>query len=139
MKVKVIGSELGGTKYFDKDDVEIINKEKAVKRSDKVNVEVTLQEAAQIYVLLGKVNGTVGFNAYKTFKDLVDPKGEAWNKCIAGKFESIHYLGVQKEFEAAIFDRKTPEQQELDELMSQISDLQKQAEVLQGMIGKSSK
>lgn len=33
-KYKVIGSELGGTKYFDKNDVEIINEEKAMKRAD---------------------------------------------------------------------------------------------------------
>lgn len=136
LEYKVVGSELVGTKYFDKDDVEIIEEEKAMKREDRVNVEITLHEAAWLYAITAKANGTVGYNVYKTLKSLVDPEGEAYDECIAGKFDLIDYKSIKREFEAAIFDRKSPEQVELDKLMSQISDLQKQAEKLQEVIAK---
>ena len=137
LEYKVVGSELVGTKYFDKDDVEIINEgKKAMKREDKVNVEITLQEAACLYAITAKANGTDGYNVYKTLKSLVDPEGKAYNECIAGKFDLIDYKSVEREFVAAIFDRKSPEQVELDKLMSQIQDLQAQAQKLQQVVNK---
>lgn len=36
-------------------------------------------------------------------------------------------------------NKQTPEQKQLQEVMDKISDLQKQAEILQSMVGKSSK
>lgn len=123
-------------RYFDKDDVEIINEEKAMKREDKVSVEMTLQEAAWLYAITARANGTVGYGIYKIFKSLVDPDGKAYNKCVADKFDLIDYRVVQKEFEAAIFDKKSPAQIELEGLQMKISELQDQAAKLQGLISK---
>ena len=119
-----------------KTDVEIINEEKAMKREDKVNIEMTLQEAAWLYAISAKANGTVGYDVYKNLKGLVDPEGTAYNECLVGKFDLIDYKSVQSKFEAAIFDCKTPEQIELDKLMSQISELTTQAEKLQALVNK---
>lgn len=110
--------------------------EKAMKREDKVNIEITLQEAAWLYAISAKANGTVGWYVYKTLKDFVDPKCEAYVKCINGKFDLIDYRSVQPEFEAAIFDRKSPEQLQLAEVMSKISDLQAEAVKLQALVNK---
>lgn len=132
---KEVGSP-GVNRYFDKDDVEIIQEDKTMKREDKINVELTLQDVAWLYALAARANGSVGYGIYKTLKSIIDPDGTAYNKYIAGKLDLIDYRAVQEGFEAEIFGRKSPEQKQLDILMKQITDLQKQAEKLQGIVGK---
>jgi len=107
-----------------------------MKREDKINIEMTLQDAAWLYAISARSNGTVGYNLYKTLKSFVDPDGVAYGKFIADKISLIDYRAVQDGFEAEIFDRKSAEQKQLDILMQQITDLQKQAEKLQGIVGK---
>lgn len=123
-------------RYFDKGDVEIIEEKKQIKREDKINIEMTLQDAAWLYAISARANGTVGYSLYKTLKSFVDPDGVAYNKFIADKFNLIDYRAVQEAFEAEIFGRKSAEQKQLDILMQQITDLQAQAEKLQDVIGK---
>jgi hypothetical protein len=125
-----------GKKHFHKDDVEIINEEKIMKREDKASIEITLQEATSLYALTSRANGNVGCSLYKTLKSLVDVDGGAYNKCLAGKFDLIDYRSIQEEFEATIFDRRTAEQIQLEVLQEKIADLTREAEKLQGLISK---
>jgi hypothetical protein len=129
--LKVDGSYFLPNVYF-----EIIEEKKQMKREDKINIEMTLQDAAWLYAISARANGTVGYSLYKTLKSFVDPDGVAYNKFIADKFNLIDYRAVQEGFEAEIFGRKSAEQEQLDILMQQITDLQQQAEKLQGIIGK---
>lgn len=105
-----------------------------MKREDKVNIEITLQEAAWLYALTSQSNGVHTLNLFKTFMMLVDPEGKAYDKHIRDNLKLVNYIHVQKEFESAIFDRKTPEQLQLAEVMSKISDLQAEAAKLQELI-----
>lgn len=130
---KVIGSELGGTKYFDKDDVEIINEEKQMKREDKISLEMTLQEAARIYAILGRTNGDINTTLYSKLRNMLDKDGKAY-KITEGQIGIVGYYTIQKELEAAIFDQKTPAQIELEALQTKISELQVQATKLQELI-----
>ena len=132
---KLVSNESHGS-YFDKYDVELINEEKKMKREDKINLEMTLQGVAWLYAITARANGTIGYDIYKNLKSMVDPDGKAYNKYLGGKFNLIDYRSVQEEFEAAIFDRKSPAQIELEALQTKINELQSQAEKLQGLINK---
>ena len=121
--------------YFAKDDVEIINEEKVMKREDKINLEMTLKEAARIYAVLGRTNGDIRTDLYSKLKEMFDRDGKAYEITV-DSLNVVHYYTIQKEFEEAIFDQKSPAQIELEALQTKINELQTQAAKLQGLINK---
>lgn len=150
LEYKVIGSELGGTKYFDKDDVEIINEESVMKRSDlRTGMRVIHgnhpRHSDTVFIVindLGKVFGSndTGFNYIASYTQSLEMSGGIWDVTEVYDCPKANILDFNIKGDL-LWKRntQTPEQKQLQEVMDKISDLQKQAEILQGMVGKSSK
>lgn len=148
---KVIGSELVGTKYFDKDDVEGIKEDRTMFdiKKDKWFIYTPTPEISKVVQRWLFAQGFV----WQHFKDAeihctdsrylklspseddafchtdtIDPKYDK-SKEIKLTFktivDSVEYPETQ-----------TPEQKQLQEVMTKISELQEQAEKLQGLINK---
>lgn len=157
---KLVSDESWGS-YFDKDDVEIINEERSMKKSDlKTGMRVTLRDGTTRMVMVGVQHGWCPREGTDAEDFLVNPVQGTWQwdrlsrytedmKC--GTLNSTDWDIMIVEIPKHPFDifyhndgfeeiwqrvDKTPEQVELDKLMSQISELQKQAEKLQEVVNK---
>lgn len=153
LEYKVIGSELGGTKYFDKDDVEMVQ-ENSVFNMSKNNwfIYTPTRDSSKItqewlfsqgFVWQHHKDKTVRYtdSLYLKLSPFTD-SAFCHTDSIDLKYDSAKEIKLNIKTIVASVDYpeiETPEQKQLQEVMDKISDLQKQAEILQGMVGKSSK
>lgn len=151
LEYKVIGSELVGTKYFDKDDVEIINEEKTMFdiKKDSWFIYTPTHEISKLvqnwlfdqgFVWQHHEDTSVRYTSSLYLKlspyttgafchtDSIDPKYDT------SKEIKLTFKAVVDSVEFP--ELKTEEQKQLDILMQQITDLQAQAEKLQAIVGK---
>lgn len=143
---KVIGSELVGTKYFDKDDVEIIDEEKFMKKSDlKSGMHVELRNGHTYMVLTDGYYG--GFCL--VLVGAVGWANDVWNEDMTCRESNgldimkVHTTPIYNVMEISnqrklVWERveQTPEQKQLQEVMTKISELQDQANKLQELVNK---
>lgn len=125
--------------FFDKNDVEIINEGKVMKSTDKITLEFTGKQLAKIYALSGKSNGPDECCVFATLKQMFDPRQEKYAEMLSviQRADILNYSDYGRQWEEFLFRaEQTPEQKQLAEVMTKISELQKQAEKLQGLINK---
>ena len=152
---KVIGSELGGTKYFDKDDVEIINEGKEVKTFTKADLKtgmrVTLRDGTSRIALIGvhhkfynspadAENSNLLVNPIKGSQQWIQlssytedlkcsvPGSEYWDVVTVGVPNHPYDVFYYTDGFTEIWqrDERTPEQKQLDITKGQITDLRLQ-------------
>jgi len=142
---KLVSNESHGS-YFDKYDVEIINEEKIMKKSDlKSGMHVELRNGHTYMVLTDGYYG--GFCL--VLIGAIGWANDAWNEdmtCRESKdldIMKVHTPPIYNVMEISnqrklVWERveQTPEQKQLQQMLTKISELQTQAEKLQGLINK---
>lgn len=135
----------GVSRYFDKDDVEIIQEEKTMKKGDlKTGMRVVTADG-----WFGICLNLEGKNVIVSEKDylFIDTMTDDMTYKDASGCNVVEVYGLPKSYLHMINpnvkgdllwkrDQKTEEQKQLDILLEQITDLQKQAEKLQSIVGK---
>lgn len=152
LEYKVIGSELGGTKYFDKDDVEILKQNSMFDmKKDRWFIRTPTPEisaAVQEWLFEKGFGWQSDRGQVVQYTDtnylMLSPYEDGrfcHTSCIDARLKEKEIKVTIKPAVDSVYypEIETPEQKQLEEVMDKISDLQKQAEILQGMIGKSSK
>lgn len=112
-----------------------------MKKEDIVSFSISAREALRLYAVISKTNGDVTTDLYKELKALLDPKQEIYNKYIEefSGISNINYYGIQYTLEAEVFKEKSKAEEQLDNVMSKLAELQKEAEQLQETIKKEKK
>jgi hypothetical protein len=148
LEYKVIGSELGGTKYFDKDDVEIIKEEKTMKKSDLKSGMRVLTHSQRLGIVLKDIGvlawiggGYTNLTSYREDLKYLGP-----SEMYSGMDIHIVFEGFTQDSDVLNFNEtgvllwdrreKTPEQIQLDIVIEKIAELQTQASELQNLVNK---
>lgn len=106
-----------------------------MKKEDKITVEITLAELAQIYAVMGKVNGSTYCTLYGKGKNLLDPDRKALDQVTHGKSKAdfLNFSSYENQFFDLIFNKKTEAQLKIEELQATIEKAQQQIEQLKEM------
>lgn len=108
-----------------------------MKAKDKVSVEMTNEEAAYLYILLGHTHGSLGYNLYCNIQDaLNDSDSENLDKVMGMQPHSFVDLKNSDFLEDALNKvfftaEETPKKKQLRELQETIQKAQEQIEKLQ--------
>ena len=146
---KVIGSELGGTKYFDKDDVEIINEENEVKTFTKADLRTGMRVVhgkhprhTQLDAIVVRDLGQVlfkdgGYNYLDSYDNNLGQQGSVWDitEVYDVPMRGVLDFNVKGDLLWKL-EKQTPEQKQLQVVMTKISELQAHAKNLQELINK---
>jgi hypothetical protein len=153
LEYKVIGSELSGTKYFDKDDVEIINEGKQMKKSDLKSGMKVITRCGKEYIVIA--GGTSSYtNTDKEGLWFVNPNKEScsWfsgkemseNMIYQGSWDIIQVLVPNHPYDVFYYadgfttiwlrQEKSQAQIQLESIQEKIAQLTKEAETLKGML-----
>ena len=143
---KVIGSELGGTKYFDKDDVELISEEKEMQfTKDMLRTGMrVIYNNGQVAIVLKDINVLISKDGFCLLNHLdsdmcYDHQHNQWSvKAVHEGYTANSDVLNFSDLGKLLWKREvqTPEQKQLQEVMTKISELQSQAEKLQELINK---
>lgn len=146
-KYKVVDSEFGGTKHFYEDDVEIINEENDMKKSDlKSGMQVETRNGIRYLVLLDSIEGDfvlVGEGHWSSAsydEDMLSNRYNDHDIMTVYRPPIFQALNLDTKHEI-IWERKEQTEQEiqLGIVMQQIQQLQKEAEKLQQVVAGASK
>lgn len=112
-----------------------------MKKSDLLTFNITAKEALRVYAVMGKTNGDVDINFFRTLQLIFDPNGDIYSTVIrkSSHIVSNNYYMIQDQLEALVFESKTESEKQLDAVMTKLAELQKEAEQLQETIKKEKK
>ncbi len=105
---------------------ELIKEEKQMKATDKVMVEVTLGELAEIYIGMGLAHSQTTYSLWSYACDLLDPTQKKADELCAGKSAEaiLCFNSYGEELKALIFpepvEQKSPQQIQIEQLQETI-------------------
>jgi hypothetical protein len=104
-----------------------------MKPDDKLTVEITMVELAQIYAVMGKVTATVDGTLWYKAKGLLDPEREVYDAIVGARdgWTTLQYHTYRDEWLNALFKQETEQQKQIRELKETIAKTQQQIEELE--------
>ena len=121
------------------DAFELVKEEtKQMKPTDKITVEVSLAELAEIYLIMGFAHSNTDYKLWNYACELLDPKQEKDDQLTHGKDEGqvLNFRSYQDEIKRVMFpepvELKTPQQIQIEALQETITKAAMQIKLLKG-------
>lgn len=110
-----------------------------MKKEDIIEISMEAREALRVYALLCKANGGSRLGLFRELKAMFDPDFRLYKLNIDSSLPYVDYNLIRRELEAAVFNKKTESELQLEQVMSKLSELQLEAQRLQEIVAKESK